>query len=267
MQPMPDSKTRIFRTPVIRVHNLPALTPLLWLWYAWQDMRKAPLPSLFYGLVFALMGWLLRAVFHHSTEILLSLTTTFALVGPFLALGLYEISRQLEYAEKPSFPHSLTAWRNNFSAISFYSLLLIIVAAGWMRLSAILYALLFTRDNPPLAQMLQINFLLGENLPFIIGYFFCGAIFAAIVFAFSVVAVPMMLEKDCDTITAMLTSAKAVRINPTAMLLWAFIIVAFTLAGLVTAYIGLIFTMPLIGHASWHAYRALVDWRIQKEQI
>jgi uncharacterized membrane protein len=265
MQIAPTPETPVgFRTPKVLVYHLPAQTPLIWLKLAYQDIKKAPFASLFYGLVFTVMGWILHHVFTQSAEILLSLMTTFTLLGPFLALGLYDISQQLEQTGKVNFLASLTAWRKNYGAISFYSLLLIIVAVSWMRISAILFALLFTNDNPPLHQIIQSGFLFKDNISFIIVYVFSGAAFAAVVFAFSVVAVPMMLERDCDTITAVVVSTKTVMTNPMAMLFWAFLIATFTLIGLATAYIGLIFTMPLIGHASWHAYRALIGWQIQK---
>ena len=254
-----------FRTPTVLVHHLPVQTPLIWLKLAYHDIKKAPLASLFYGLVFTLMGWILHLVFTESAEILLSLMTTFTLLGPFLALGLYDISQQLEQTGKVNFLASLTAWRKNYGAISFYSLLLIIIAASWMRISAILFALLFTNDNPPLNHIIESGFLFKDNLSFIIVYVLSGAAFAAMVFAFSVIAVPMMLERDCDTITALVVSAKTVITNPMAMLFWAILIASFTLIGLATAYLGLIITMPLIGHASWHAYRSLIGWQIQKE--
>jgi uncharacterized membrane protein len=251
-----------FRTPTVLVHHLPAYTPLRWLKLAYQDMRHAPVASLFYGLVFTMMGWLLHSVFTQSVEILLSLITTFTLLGPFLALGLYDISQQLAQTGQVNFLASLIAWRKNYGAISFYSLLLIIVAVSWMRISAILLALCFTHDNPPLPQILESVFLFKDNIRFMIIYVLAGAAFAAVVFALSVVAVPMMLERDCDTITAVVVSIKTVLTNPMAMLFWALLIATFTFIGLATAYIGLIFTMPLIGHASWHAYRALIGWQI-----
>ncbi|GHD77980.1 DUF2189 domain-containing protein [Vogesella fluminis] len=234
--------------------------PLQWLRMGWQDLRRAPADSLFYGAAFVVMGFLLNLYFDFAPQFMLTLATLFLLAGPFLAIGLYDIARQLESARHgPMLMHSITAWRSNLPGFTLFAALLAVLVFGWFRVSLLMFALFFEGSVPSLDQLVVSAFT-TENLPFLLAYFGTGLFFAAAVFALSVCAIPMMLDKDVDTITAMVMSVRAVYRNLLTMLVWAAMIVFLTAIGFATWLIGLLIIMPLIGLSSWHAYRALINF-------
>jgi uncharacterized membrane protein len=241
--------------PVIRVS---INAPLRWLAAGAADLRRAPLPSLFYGAAFALMGWLIWFVFRHAYEYTSALTAGFLLVGPFVCTGLYDISRRVQAGESPvRLRPTLTAWRANLGAFSMFSLLLTVVMLIWARASLVTFALFFSSGMPSLDSFLE-RVVSPEHWDFVATYFAVGGLFAAIVFAISVVSVPMMLDRGTDTVVAALTSVRALFDNPLPLLLWALLIVLVVALGFATLFVGLVVAVPVVGHATWHAYRELV---------
>jgi len=214
--------------------------------------------SLFYGLCFAGVGGLLLLTLRHAVQLVTAVTTGFMLVGPFFAIGLYELSRRREAGEPSTLAPTLTAWRRNLAAIGIYSLILIVLYLLWARATMVMFALFYQGGMPTLAGFLA-EVAKFDNLEFLVAYVLVGAVFAGLVFAFSAVSIPMMLDGNQDAVTAMLASFLALTRNLPAMLAWAGLIVVLTAIGFATALIGLIVTMPLVGHATWHAYRALVE--------
>ena len=253
-RPETDSSEHPFPTIV----SVDARAPFAWLAAGWRDFWAAPGASLFYGIAFVIMGYLLSAFFASRPHITLALGTGFTLIGPFLALGLYDLSRRRERGEEPQLAASMTAWSSNSSAIGFYALILLLLFAAWARVSVVLVALFYTGGMPSIATFAQHLVFSAENLEFLAIYFGVGAGFALLVFALSVVSIPLMMDRGTDTITAMIASFLALTRSFPAMLIWGALIVALTFAGLATLYLGLAITGPVIGHATWHAYRALV---------
>jgi uncharacterized membrane protein len=241
------------------VRRITLSQPWQWLGAGWNDLRRAPFASLAYGLLFVLMGYLLVATVEGQFTSVLALTTGFLLVGPVLAVGLYEISRRLEAGEPVSLSRALTAWRANALSIALFGLVLSLVMIVWARLAAVLFAVLMGGRELSLEASAAQLFFSGSGLTFLLVFVGVGALLAGVVFAISVVSVPMMLDRKADFVTAILTSLAAVRANPAPMALWAALIVLFTGLGLVTFYLGLAITLPLVGHATWHAYRSLVE--------
>jgi uncharacterized membrane protein len=241
--------------PDVRV--VAASAPLGWLAAGWRDYRAHPVASAFYGLCFATMGWLIAYTFRHAYEYVSALASGFLLVGPFLAIGLYDLSRRRERGLPPRLAPTLNAWAPNVGAIGMFALVLCVVLLVWARASLIVFALFYTGEMPTVAGFLE-QLLSPDNLEFLFAYFCVGGFFAVLVFAISVVSVPMMLDRDTDGVVAVLTSLKTVGANVPAMVVWGTLIVALTAAGFALAFVGLVVTVPLIGHATWHAYRALV---------
>jgi uncharacterized membrane protein len=244
-------------SPFVPINRVSASAPFEWLARGWSDLRRAPAASLFYGLVFALMGWLIHVVFRHMVELTSSLTAGFLLLGPFLATGLYDISRSLERGQTPRFASTLTAWRANLGAFSLYALILTIIMLVWARASLVTFALFFSTGMPTLQGFIG-QVVSVEHLDFLLTYFAIGALFAASVFAVSVVSVPMMLDRGTDTVVAALTSVRALFANFVPLTVWALLIVVLVGAGFASLFLGLVIVVPLIGHATWHAYRDLV---------
>lgn len=230
-----------------------------WLRKGWEDLRAAPAASLFYGATFAGMGWLLDLSVGRG-EYILALMTGFLLVAPFLAVGIYDISRRREQGETVQLVPTLTAWRANAPAIGLYAVILALLLAAWIRVSVVVVALFFTGGMPDFDH-LPVEFLGNpEGLVFLFAYFAAGLGFALLVFATSVVSIPMLLDRpEMDTLTAMIVSFGAVRRNFAIMLAWSLAIAMLTGMGIALAYLGLVLTMPVIGHASWHAYRDAIS--------
>ena len=240
------------------IRSVALTAPLSWLRGGFDDYRAHPGPSLFYGLCFAAMGVAIYFTFQHAYQYVSALVTGFFLVGPFFSIGLYDLSRRRERGEPVWLGPSLDAWRPNVSAIGIFALVLAVILLVWARASLVVFALFYTSAMPSLdgflAQLMSL-----DNLEFLLAYACVGGFFAVLVFAISVVAIPMMLDRDTDGIVATLTSLKTCAQNPGPMLVWGGLIVLLTALGFGLYFLGIAITVPVIGHATWHAYRELVE--------
>lgn len=243
--------------PFPRPRNIPATAPFRWIARGVGDLKSCPVPSLFYGFCFAGMGLFMTFVFEHAYEYAMAVTSGFLLLGPFLAMGLYEISRRHERNDSCSLAPTLTVWKRNAGNIGIFAVVLGIVFIVWARASLVIFALFYTTEMPNLSGFLK-QLLVLENLQFLAIYTGVGLIFATVAFAFSVCSLPLMLDRNQDAVSSMLGSVGALLINPVAMIVWAAIIVSFTLVGFLTFHLGLVVLMPVVGHATWHAYRDLI---------
>jgi uncharacterized membrane protein len=243
--------------PTVR-SGLPLTAPFEWLRRGADDLRAGGFASLFYGLCFAGGGLLLFLAFRHAVQLVTAVTAGFMLLGPFLALGLYELSRRRETGEALSLTATLAVWKRNIASFGIYSLILIVIYLVWARASLVMFALFYQGGMPTLGSFMT-QILKFDNLEFLLAYLAVGGFFAALVFAFSVVSIPMILDRNQDTVTAMLASFIALVRNLPMMLIWAALVALLTVIGIATAFLGLIVTMPLVGHATWHAYRALIE--------
>jgi len=239
------------------VRTVGPAAPFRWVAAGWRDFLAHPLPSVFYGVCFALMGLLLYVVFQAAYAYVSALVTGFFLVGPFLCIGLYALTQRRELGQPAWLAPTLDAWAPNKSAIGLFSLVLAVILLVWARASLVVFALFYTNELPDLHDFLR-QVVSLDNLEFLIAYLVVGGFFAALVFAISVVSVPMMLDRNTDGIVAVLTSLKAVSANVGAMVVWALLIVALVGVGLASWFLGLVVAVPVIGHATWYAYRELV---------
>ena len=230
--------------------------PLRWLRCGWRDFVRAPGIGLFYGSCFTGMGVALAWAFVNSPQWLLALCGGFLLLGPFLAVGLYDVSRSLERGEAPSLTRSLTAWNKNLSALALYVGMLLVLEMLWSRAALVVFALSFNslpQNHSTLGLLLD-----PKNIPFVTAYLGVGAVFAGLIFATSVISIPMIMDRATDGISAGITSARACLANPLVMFVWGALITVLVVLAMLPWFAGLLILGPVLGHASWHAYRAAV---------
>ena len=245
-------------TKPVGVNKVDIKAPLGWLSKGISDLKKAKLPSLIYGFTFAIIG--LSLVFLASKNPIWSaaFTSAFLLLGPFLAIGLYELSRQIEAGEKPCLIDSIKTIRKNLVGLGFFVVVLGILLMIWLRISALIAGIFFD-DIELITKGWAVLFDGSRSIEFMLFFMFFGFFIAQLVFSISVVSIPMLLDRKVDVITAISTSLRVVIKNPIPMFIWAILIVALINLGVIFAFIGLTITLPIIGHASWHAYRELVQ--------
>lgn len=240
------------------VNSVSTDAPMRWLKAGFNDMKKTPIASLLYGLVFTVLGAAMVMGVISQPLFVISLITGFLLVGPFVAVGLYDMSKRIEAGEKPTLSHAFRSLRHNSMGLALFALVLGLIMVFWTRSAAILTAVFFNDISIATTGWASI-FLSEQSLPFLISFIAFGGLLAVVAFSISVVSIPMLIDKKTDVITAIVTSLQSVIKNPITMMAWAFLIAFIIFAGTVFMYVGLIFALPLIGHASWHAYRDLVD--------
>jgi len=256
-RPEPEYLTVTSGLPQARAVGLGA--PWRWLREGWRDFRAATGASLFYGVVLAGMGAILTQTWGRGA-IEIAFLTGFLLVGPFLLMGLYDISRRVRRGERAMVVDTMTAWKANMSALGFYAVILALLLAVWIRVSIVVVALFFPDGAPSGAALARQLADSPDALAFVGAYLAAGLGFALFVFATSVVSLPMLLDREkMDALSAMIASFNALRANFAPMLLWAAIIVVLTAVGFATFYVGLVVVLPIIGHATWHAYKEVVE--------
>ena len=239
--------------------------PIGWLRLAWGDFKTAPRQSLTYGAVVVLLSWALAyiAIRFGGYFELLALVSGFILVAPLLAVGTYSISDQIERGLKPSLRRCFIEERRAFGNLMVFALVLMIVFLVWWRAASAVHIFfpvdMTTPDWTDYLQFLGIGSVIGS-------------IFATIVFSAAAFSLPMLVDRETDAVTAVVTSINAVLRNKPAMAVWAAMIVLAVAPGFAMLLIGLErgagfalvmallgITLPLIGHATWHAYRATID--------
>ena len=234
--------------------------PWAWLAAGWRDLWSAPVISLTYGAAFAAAAY--AFVFQlsqtNALPLMLPLAGGFLLVGPLLAVGLYEISRRRERNERASFQDIVSAVRQSGGQLAFFGVLLLLLYFFWMQIASLLFMLFFgNSDIPPVENFVPTLLFTPHGLGLLVMGTAVGAIFASVAFGVSAIAVPMLLDRKVDVITAVTASVRAVNLNRPAMILWAVLIAGLIAMGFVALFAGLAIVFPLIGYATWHAYREL----------
>jgi uncharacterized membrane protein len=202
------------------------------------------------------MGWALMKVFEHAPAYTLALSAGFLLMGPFLCLGLYRTSQRLERGETPDFGDSLLAWDTRTGQLAIFGFVLLVLEMLWGRATLVVFAVSF--DGMPDFKGSLRALLEPENIGFITAWAGVGAVFAGLIYAISVVSIPMILHRQTDAITAGLTSLRLVLTQTAVMLWWGALIAVLVLLAMLPWFAGLLVVGPVLGHASWHAYREAV---------
>ena len=226
--------------------------PFRWVKSGIADLMHAPQQSLAYGLSVALMIAIvcLLAWFRGSQWIMFAMLGGFVFLAPLTCIGLYAISAQLERGQEPLMTRSVrAAFKRHFGNEMVFALALLVIFLVWAR-AAVMVSVFFPTDGNPTVRDWVMYLGFGSAI---------GAVFAAVTFSASAFSLPMIMHRNVDSITAIVTSVNAVLRNKGAMLVWLIIIVTSLLLGIATAFIGLIVIIPVIGYAAWHGYLETID--------
>lgn len=249
--------TVLAESPPLPVRTLKTLQPLVWLERAWHDIHAVPGPSFAHGAVLALVGWLLIAVAGQRFWVLAGALSGFLLVAPVLATGLYALSRALERGDRAGWATVWAVWRSADRRLVMFGVLLALAGTGWVVVSAALITLFAPAPVATPVDFLRV--VVADRSSWLFeAWTVLGGFLAVPVFASSVVALPLLVDRRVGLWSAVLTSWRTVIENPVPMALWAALLLGFTLLGLCSLLLGLVAVVPMLGHASWYAYRDLV---------
>ncbi len=239
------------------VREVELAAPLLWLQKGWADFLRIPGLSLLYGFLSVAGCYLMYLWSKDSLALMLGLFSGVLLAGPFMAVGLYAAARDMEAGRPATIGGSVRTIASVAFRVSLIGVFLVFVYLAWLRVSSIVVALHYAAFKPDAMQLALANLDWG-TLSVLALYLGIGFFFAALVFVTMAVALPLVLDRKADPVSAVVTSVRAVNANRVAMLYWAFLITAATVVSLATAFLGFAVLFPLLGYATWHSYRDLV---------
>jgi uncharacterized membrane protein len=244
------------QTQHLEVMRVPFLRPFVWLRNGWLDMRKPA--SLGYGALIVALGWTLLVFCGTHPYFIAAAISGFLLVGPLMSAGLCEISRRFSLGQSANFDDSLEGFKRNAPALFEFGVILAICAAVWFGISALLLGTVFHIVEPDVSETLYRGFLDSTNRSQVLAYIVVGGVLASWVFTVSVVAIPLIIDRHATAGQAMRASVNAVFHNIPAMILWSALILVLTIIGYAPFLAGLLIIAPLLGHATWHAYKDMI---------
>lgn len=227
-----------------------------------RDFRAAPLPGLFFGGIYVIGGWFLIyfLMAFDLPFLVYPLAAGFALIAPFVAAGVYDVSRQLEEGTTLSLSDALVSvWKRSGRDLGWMALVSTFAFLIWVDMAGILYLSFFGLNVLEFNIFLHEVFSTSHGLSFLFLGNLLGAIIAVIVFSVTVISFPILLDRDIDFVTAMITSVRSVTSNPVPMLIWCAIIGVLLMLSLMSVFVGLWVVLPILGHASWHLYRRVIS--------
>jgi uncharacterized membrane protein len=242
----------------VEIRRVPSLQSIEWLRRGWEDLRQLGWASVAHGALIAILGAVLLMLGSTHSYLVAAAVTGYLLIGPIMTTGACELSRRRAAREPLGFDESLQAVTRNPESLMQFGAVLAVVAVVWFVASAVMLQSVLHAPTPSLAVALWGGATEAVNRSQILAYVGSGAVLAAIVFTLSVVAVPLIIDRHASAAEAMWASVKATLWNLPAMLIWGALIVALTALGFITLLLGMIVVAPLLGHATWHAYKDLV---------
>lgn len=222
------------------------------------DFQRAPIYGVFFGAVFSIVGILITLALYRgdASYWIFPLAAGFPLIGPFAAVGVYEVSRRLEAGEELAWgPVLMAGFRQKNSQLPFFAVLTVFSFLAWIVLARVIFAISFGTHSMTNVMTSFEVFFSGPGLIMIVLGTAVGAGLAALLFSISVIGVPLLLDKDVDIVTAIVTSLQATIENRDAMLYWGLTVVGAIVVAMLPIFLGMILVFPVLGHASWHIYR------------
>lgn len=245
--------------PQFSIQHVALLRPFVWLARGFQDLLNHPKASLAHGLIISGLFLLTLLITSSHVYILAAVMSGFMLVGPILAAGLCEISRRAQVHEHVSFDDSLDGLSRNQTSLVRFAGMLLGLSVAWFIISGLVLMATVGNAAPAFDQSLWGDFFSYVSPMQLTLYMVVGGLLASIVFVLSVVSVPAIIDSDIKAVDAVFTSIKVVAGNIPTMLVWAALLALLTGIGLVTFLLAMVVIYPLLGHATWHAYRDLVS--------
>lgn len=249
-----------YQSFIAKCRKIPETSAFHWLELGWQDLKNAPKQSLSYGLILTIISYGITALTYAFGNIglYLGLLSGFVFLGPILALSIYSISARLERNTTPNLLLTFIDAKQRISITLLYTVAIGILFLIWARAAAMMF-IFFPQQDPVIITDLILFLGIGSSI---------GAVFCAIIFIFSAFSLPMILDRDVDAISAIISSTNAVLNNKIPCLVWASCIGILLFFGVATAYLGFIVILPWLGHATWHAYKeTLIVDEIPKKEL
>jgi uncharacterized membrane protein len=242
----------------VEIRHVPALQSLLWLRRGWDDLRRIGWPSLGHGVLITTLGAVLLMLGSSHPYLIAAAVSGYLLIGPMLTTGVCELSRRRAANESLGFDESLQPMTRNREDLLYFGAVLAVGAAAWFVVSQLVLQSVLHTSAPSLAVALWGSITDNISRPEMLAYIGSGAVIAAVAFTLSVVSVPLIIDRHASALDAMWISVQTTFRNLPAMLVWSALIVALTALGFATFLIGMIVVAPILGHATWHAYRDLI---------
>lgn len=228
-----------------------------------RDFRRAPAFGLFFSAVYVLGGITLWLVLGASGREwwLIPFVAGFPLLAPFAAIGLFEVSRRLERGEPLIWREVLgVVFAQKDRQLPSMAMIVLMMFMFWVFVAHTIFALFMgTRAMTNITSSPEVLLTTPHGVTMLVVGLAVGAVMAGVLFAITVIGLPLLLDREVDVVTAMLTSIEAVRTNPGTMLGWATTIAALLFAAMIPMFLGLLVVLPVLGHASWHMYRAVTE--------
>ena len=247
--------------PSVNAAKISDLTGALSL--GWKDYCAAPKFGLFFGAVYMAAGIILVyfMAYLRVTWMAYPLVIGFSLIGPFVATGLYEVSRRLESSQPMTWRNILgVVWDQHRRELGWMAFVMLFVFWVWMYQIRTLVAVFFGSEGfATIEGFLEVVFTTSNGLLFLAVGHVVGAVLSIVLFTLTVVSVPLLLDREIDFVSAMITSIRAVAASPIVMIGWGLFVVVVVIVSSLPAFAGLLISLPVFGHATWHLYKKIVQ--------
>lgn len=253
-QTLPHQHSEYART--IECNQLSVGAPFHWLSLAIKDFLSSPIISLGYGLIFSIIPYITLQLLsvEASPMFIIPMVVAFTLIGPVFASALYDVAWEMEKGHKPSFKHSVKALLRNQISLWAFAFILLLIMIAWVRLASLVFVIFPTTSN---ASLMDMAVFLGVGS-------LIGGLISMAVLVISAFTPQIIMERRVDIMTAVFTSANAVKNNLLVMCIWGSIIIAAVAIGFLTSAIAFVVIMPLLSFASWHAYIQTIKTKKQR---
>ena len=255
MNQEPDVAIAPAELPPIR--KAPPAAVLRWIRLGWQDMHRAGWPSLLHGLIVTIASLVIVEITLLFWPLLPGAVSGFLFIGPILATGLYALSKKLESGQRPRTQDAVDAWRRGCRCLYVLGLLLVLAATLWVGITKLIFYFFVEAEIQRPLDFLYYVVLQGDDT--FMEWTILAGMVIALAFSLTVVSVQLLVDRDVTTKLALITSLRTVSENPLTLFAWALFLLLATTLSIATLMLGFLILYPLMGHASWHVYRELVD--------